>query len=200
MGKPLDDYAIVYGFVYRGQRSYCCPPIAWKFIKHWYNREYNGDLILNDPVVDYQLSRINMSDSLNLAGPDANMERETFLEEQARAEKLDDSNILSLLSKTFVENPEKTIDEMTAEEVLKHKYTLEETVRTLRVHLLVTARAEQKYRANMGKKVLDGLDKNFKPKPVPEARQATSAYEKLIQEIMVKMDISREEAEQIMKK
>lgn len=192
-----DNDPIVYALDHHGERAYCCPPVKRSTLS-WVQEKYHGSFVYEDPIERYEWRKL-MGDSLHLAGPDANMERETFLAEQERAEKMDKSKILELLSQTFCEDPAKTIEEMTPEEVLKHKYTLEETVRTLRVHLLVAARAEQKHRAEKGKKVMDGLDMTFKPKPVPASRQATNAYEKLVLELMEKKNLTREEAEEILK-
>ncbi len=151
------------------------------------------------PVEYKKEDTIPMSDSLNLTGPDANMERETFLEEQKRSEAMDSTKINALLRKTFCDPPVKTIDEMSDDEILKHKYTLEETVRLLRVHILTTNRNVEKRRAKSGKKVFDGLDATYKPKPIPASRQATNAYDKLKQTLMEEMDITEEAAVAILK-
>lgn len=141
-----------------------------------------------------------MSDSLHLSGPEANMDRESFLEEAKRAEKNDGSEILKLLAKVFVNPPEKTIDEMTDEETLQHKYWMEECVRKFRVHLLVTERSVNKRKEKLGKKVFEGLDANFKPKPIPETRKANDKQGKLIAKMMEELDITEEEAKEMLRK
>jgi len=140
-----------------------------------------------------------MTDSLHLSGPEANMERDTFMAEQERAEKLDGSAIKELMNKVFVKNPKKTIDQQTPEETLQHKYWMEEMVRLFRVHLLVADRKERKDRVKVGDKVFKDLDKNYKPKPIPESRQANDKFEKLVEEIMVRRDCTRDEAIEFLK-
>lgn len=152
-----------------------------------------------EKVVITSKEEITMSDALNLTGPDANMERETFLEEQKRAESVDSSKIQELLKATFVSIPDKTIDNMTDEEVLKHKYTLEEAVRLLRVHILTVTRSADKRRAVSGKKVFDSLDAQYKPKPIPESRKANDKLFKLAQTMSEELEITFEKAMEILK-
>jgi len=140
-----------------------------------------------------------VSDNLHLSGPDANMEKDNFMAEQERANNMDASRILELLNKTFVQEPKKTIDAMSIEETLQHKYVLEETVRSLRVHLFVIDKAERKHKTKISDKIFKDLDKNYKPKPVPASRQATNDFEKLVQELMDKSGCTREDAVEFLK-
>jgi len=193
MGKSSER--LVYGLENEG---WFVPAITEEHLLTWHNPKFHGKPIFTDPIEAYNWRKL-MGDSLHLSGPDANMERDSFMAEQERAENLDGSKIRELLCKVFVDPPAKTIDEQTPEETLQHKYWMEEMVRLFRVHLLVVDRKQRKDKVKVGDKIFKDLDKTYKPKPIPASRQATNEYEKLVMELMEKKNLTREEAEEILK-
>jgi len=92
---------------------------------------------------------------------------------------------------------------MTDEEVIKHGYTLEATIRKLRIHLFEISNEKSARRNKSNTKVFDSLDANYKPKPIPLANQANDVTEILAQKLLDDDDspfTTIEEAREIVKK
>lgn len=138
----------------------------------------------SEPTVNDNTGDETMTDSIYLTGPDANVERETILAERGRVGKLDDSEIKRQLAETFCFAPNETLESLTLEQIVAFKYKLEAFVRTNRIWLMSFDQEINKKRAKVAKAVFDGLDNQYKPKPVPESKQANDSDYKLALKIV----------------
>lgn len=125
-----------------------------------------------------------MTDQVFTIGKEANVSADEIKSEKGKARAMDKSEIQALLDATFCKSPSKTIDEMTDEEVIKHGYALEATIRKLRIHLFEISNEKSARRNKSNTKVFDSLDANYKPKPIPPVNQANDVMETLAQKLL----------------
>lgn len=136
-----------------------------------------------------------MSDQIHLSGPEANMSREDFKLELERADSFNAEVVNSLLSKLFVKPDDvRFLHELGDEELVKRNFDFEEAIRTLRIHHARNLQETDKRRAAKGKKHMDEIVRDAKPRSIPLVKQATNDELKLARIIAKKKEITVEDA------